>query len=53
MTPLYLAVVPRRSEWDQLVLHTGVLQSTVKRTDFRIADVLVYRSSNSSICCIT
>lgn len=41
MTPLYLAVVPRRSGWNQLVLHTGVLQSDVKRTEFRIADVLV------------
>ena len=41
MTPLYLAVVPRRSGWDQLVLHAGVLQSNVKRTEFRIADVLV------------
>ena len=41
MTPLYLAVVPRRSGWNQLVLHTGVLQSNVKRTEFRIADVLV------------
>ena len=41
MTPLYLAVVPGRSGWDQLVLHTGVLQSNVKQTEFRIADVLV------------
>ena len=41
MTPLYLAVVPRRSGWDQLVLHAGVLQSDVKRTEFHIADVLV------------
>ena len=41
MTPLYLAVVPRRSGWDQLVLHAGVLQSNVKRTEFRIADILV------------
>ena len=41
MTPLHLAVVPGRSGWDQLVLHAGVLQSNVKRTQFRIADVLV------------
>ena len=41
MTPLYLAVVPRRSGWNQLVLHTGVLQSNVKRTEFHIADLLV------------
>lgn len=41
MTPLYLAVVPRRSGRNQLVLHTGVLQSNVKRTEFHIADVLV------------
>lgn len=41
MPPLYLAIVPRRSGWDQIVLHTGVLQSDVKRTEFRIADVLV------------
>lgn len=45
MTPLYLAVVPRRSGWNQLVLHTGVLQSNVKRTEFRIADVLVCKLS--------
>ena len=41
MTPLYLAVLPRRSGRNQLMLHTGVLQSDVKRTEFRIADVLV------------
>ena len=45
MTPLYLAVVPRRSGWNQLVLHTGVLQSNVKQTEFRIADVLVCKLS--------
>ena len=45
MTPLYLAVVPRRSGWNHLVLHTGVLQSNVKRTKFRIADVLVCKLS--------
>ena len=41
MTPLYLAVVPGRSGRNQLVLHAGVLQSDVKRTEFHIADVLV------------
>lgn len=41
MTPLYLAVVPRCSGRNQLVLHTGVLQNNVKRTEFCIADVLV------------
>ena len=46
MTPLYLAVVPRRSGRNQLVLHTGVLQSDVKRTEFRIADVLVCKLSS-------
>ena len=46
MTPLYLAVVPRRSGWDQLVLHAGVLQSNVKRTEFRIADILVCKLSS-------
>ena len=46
MTPLYLAVVPRRSGWNHLVLHTGVLQSNVKRTEFRIADVLVCKLSS-------
>ncbi len=46
MTPLYLAVVPRRSGRNQLVLHTGVLQSNVKRTEFRIADVLVCKLSS-------
>ena len=43
MTPLYLAVVPGRSGRNQLVLHAGVLQSDVKRTEFRIADVLVFK----------
>ena len=45
MTPLYLAVVPWRSGRNQLVLHAGVLQSDVKRTEFRIADVLVCKLS--------
>lgn len=43
MTPLYLAVVPRRSGWDQLVLHTGVLQSNVKRTEWNVCLFCLHR----------
>ena len=43
MTPLYLAVVPRRSGWNQLVLHTGVLQSNVKRTEWNVCLFCLHR----------
>ena len=46
MPPLYLAVMPGRSGRNQLVLHAGVLQSNVKRTEFRIADILVCKLSS-------
>ena len=43
MTPLYLAVVPRRSGRNQLVLHTGVLQSNVKRTEWNVCLFCLHR----------
>lgn len=37
----YLAVVPRRSGWDQLMKNSRPLQYNVKRTFFCIADVFI------------
>ena len=51
MTPLYLAVVPGRSGWNQLVMHTCVLQNNVKRTEWNVAFfvyTVTYGSSFSS-----
>ena len=43
MTPLYLAVVPGHSGWNQLVLHTGALQSNVKRTEWNVCLFCLHR----------
>ena len=37
----YLAVVPRRSGWDQLVKNSRLFQRNIKRTFFCIADVFI------------